>query len=280
MLTINTNLAAQTAATNAGRANEGVRESSERLTTGLRINKAADDVSGAAMANRLETNANKTAQFIKNANDGVNMIKAADSALQAQQEVVQRMQELAFKAENGTNVADDQALIQKEFDQLAKELVRNAKTAEFNGKPLIDGSLSAAINVGTGANNQIDIAVGATDITGVIAADGTMAMELKSATHADAATWKTEVHDKLATIAKGYNEQRADLGAAQNRLEFTTKNLENTHGNLTASLSATQDTDFAAETSELAKQKVLAKAGQAMLSQANKAPEEVTQLLR
>ncbi|ELP6119139.1 TPA: flagellin FliC [Vibrio vulnificus] len=279
MLTINTNLAAQTAATNAGRASQGVQESSERLTTGLRINKAADDVSGAALANRLETNANKTAQFIKNANDGVNMIQAADSALQAQQDVVQRMQELAFKAENGTNVAEDQALIQKEFDQLAKELVRNQKTAEFNGKPLINGTLSAAINVGTGADNQIDVAVKATDISKVVAvADGTVAMALTG--HADAAAWKAEVHDHLSAIAKGYNEQRADLGAAQNRLEFTTKNLESTHSNLTASLSATQDTDFAAETSELAKQKVLAKAGQAMLSQANKAPEEVTQLLR
>ncbi|KDM90881.1 flagellin [Photobacterium galatheae] len=284
MLSINTNLNANQAATQIGRANQAVQSSSEKLTTGLRINKSADDVSGAALANRLENSSAKTAQFIKNANDGINMIQAADNAIKQQQDLVARMQELAYKAENGTNTADDQSLIQKEFDQLGKELARNVQGAEFNGKKLLDGSLNAAINVGTGTNNQINVALGATkglaDIV-TIAADATNGdplLALKG--HADGDTWKTEVHDKLDALAKGYAEQRADLGASQNRIEFSIKNLEGTKQNLDKTLSSAQDTDFAAETAELAKAKVLAKTSQTMLSQANKSVEEVTQLLQ
>lgn len=395
MLSINTNLNANQAATQIGRSNQAVQASSEKLTTGMRINKAADDVSGAALANRLANNSAKTAQFIKNANDGVNMIQAADNAIKQQQDLVARMQELAYKAENGTNTTSDTDLIQKEFDQLAKEIVRNEKGAEFNGKQLLDGTLDAAINVGTGSANQINVAIsnpsqavgtveidpttgldvsaaGALTVNGVaidfkgaaqsnpagdastaqdiadeineqlaakVAADtagtgdaaklegvtatvvdgkvvisstndaevplaigganagaiglpaaGETAREsvvgddgsvnIKLSGHADGDAWKAEVHDKLDVLANKYNSDRADLGAAQNRIEFATKNLEGTKQNIDSSLSAAQDTDFAAETAELAKAKVLAKTSQTMLSQANKSVEEVTSLLQ
>ncbi|MCY9860998.1 flagellin [Vibrio coralliirubri] len=387
MLSINTNLNANQAATQIGRANQAVQASSEKLTTGMAINKAADDVSGAALANRLANNSAKTAQFIKNANDGVNMIQAADNAIKQQQDLVARMQELAYKAENGTNTTSDTDLIQKEFDQLAKEIVRNEKGSEFNGKQILDGTLDAAINVGTGSDNQINvgiendlvisggldtttggdvvITVGGLDVTTTIAAAATDAdvqaaieasiaaaitaqealvtaggapavaaekalTELKELTvsaadgslsitgsadialtddagvvtggktetaresvisddgkvnvqlsgHTDGDTWKTEVHDKLDSLADKYNSDRADLGAAQNRIEFATKNLEGTKQNIDSTLSAAQDTDFASETAELAKSKVLAKTSQTMLSQANKSVEEVTSLLQ
>ena len=284
MLSITTNLNANQAATSIGRAHQSVHSSSEKLTTGMRINKSADDVSGAALANRLANSSSKTAQFIKNANDGINMIQAADNAIKQQQDLVARMQELAFKAENGTNVAEDQALIQKEFDQLGKELARNVQGAEFNGKKLLDGSLNAAINVGTGTNNQINVALGATaGLAGVvtIAADATNGDPLLALTgHADGDAWDTEVHTKLNELAKGYADQRADIGASQNRIEFSIKNLEGTKQNLDKTLSSAQDTDFASETAELAKAKVLAKTSQTMLSQANKSVEEVTQLLQ
>jgi flagellin len=287
MLSINTNLNAQNAATQIGRANQAVMDSSEKLTTGKRINKSADDVSGAALAGRLENSSAKTAQFIKNANDGINMIQAADNAIKQQQDLVARMQELAYKAENGTNTADDTALIQKEFDQLANEIVRNEKGAEFNGKQLLNGTLNASINVGSGAGNQIDVVIGGAAGTArdAIVTPGanpgdpnTMNVDL-SATM-DAATWKTDVHDKLDTLAKAYSSDRADIGAAQNRIEFSVKNLEGTKQNLDKTLSAAQDTDFASETAELAKAKVLAKTSQTMLSQANKSVEEVSSLLQ
>lgn len=280
MLSINTNLNANQAATQIGRSNQAVQASSEKLTTGMRINKAADDVSGAALANRLANNSAKTAQFIKNANDGVNMIQAADNAIKQQQDLVARMQELAYKAENGTNTVADTTLIQKEFDQLAKEIVRNEKGAEFNGKKILDGSLNAAINVGTGTENQVSVVVSATGTarTDIVDDSGTVAIKLTG--HADGDAWKTDVHDKLQALADKYNSDRADLGASQNRLEFTTKNLEGTKQNIDSTLSAAQDTDFATETAELAKAKVLAKTSQTMLSQANKSVEEVTSLLQ
>ena len=280
MLSINTNLNAQNAATQIGRSNQAVMDASEKLTTGKRINKSADDVSGAALAGRLENSSAKTAQFIKNANDGINMIQAADNAIKQQQDLVARMQELAFKSENGTNIAADQDLIQKEFDQLAKEIVRNTNGAEFNGKNLLDGTLNANINVGTGTKNQIGVTVGATaGLADVVdTASGASKLVLKG--HADGDVWKTEVHDKLDALASGYAVQRADIGAAQNRIEFSVKNLEGTKQNLDKTLSAAQDTDFASETAELAKAKVLAKTSQTMLSQANKSVEEVTSLLQ
>lgn len=284
MLSITTNLNANQAATSIGHANKAVQSSSEKLTTGLRINKSADDVSGAALANRLANSSAKTAQFIKNANDGINMIQAADNAIKQQQDLVARMQELAFKSENGTNVAEDQALIQKEFDQVGKELARNVQGSEFNGKKLLDGTLNAAINVGTGTNNQINVALGATaGLAAVvtIAGDATNGDPILALTgHADGDTWKTEIHDKLEALAKGYADQRADIGSSQNRIEFSIKNLEGTKQNLDKTLSYAQDTDFASETAELAKNKVLAKTSQTMLSQANKSVEEVTQLLQ
>lgn len=291
MISINTNLNAQQASTQIGRANKAIESASEKLTTGLRINKSADDVSGAALANRLANNSAKTAQFIKNANDGINLIQASDNSVKQQQALVSRMQELAFKAENGTNTDADTKLIQKEFDQLAKEIVRNETGAEFNGKKILDGKLSASINVGSGDKNQIKVEIkpaGAAR-SAIVGDDGTVALSLSAtgaAGKAGAATartgdsWKTDVHDKLQSLAEYYNNTRADLGAAQNRLEFTTKNLEGTKQNIDRTLSATQDTDFAAETAELAKDKVLSKTSQAMLSQSTKSLEDVTQLLR
>ena len=398
MLTITTNLPALTAQISNAGAQEGIRQASERLTTGLRINHSSDDVSGAALANRLNTSVLKTEVFEANAADGKNMIEAADNAVKQQQALVSRMQTLAFKAENGTNTSTDRGLIQKEFDQLAKELLRNESNQSFNGKKLLDGKLAAAINVGTGTDNQIEVkiqnlasatgtkvdfsasaatkpaAIGAVTIgTLSIAAAGTPAAAptssaeaakqlndnisaalskaktdlatapsdavkqtlvdqlsstsasvnadgnlvisssvkgaitglddegMKSATtiaprtnligndgqvkisldgHANGDAWKTDVHDKLAALANSYNNQRAELGSQENRLNFTIKNLQGNQENLTKSLSQIQDTDFAKETSELSKFKVLAKTSQAVLSQSNKRAEEIAQLLQ
>ncbi|PSV01096.1 flagellin [Photobacterium kishitanii] len=393
MLSIYTNLNAQGAQVQIGSAQDKIRTASEQLTTGLRINHSADDVSGAALANRLDTNVKKTATFIQNANNGINMIQAADNAVKQQQDLVSRMKELAYKAENGTNTSSDRALIQKEFNEMAKEVLRNETNAEFNGKKLLDGKLNAAINVGSGTENQINVKIqnkssltgdkvadfktvdlsaikigaqtlapidaaagkvtdaadGAKKINDAIAlamttakatlkttpadatalatmkeltgaaasvnADGrlvietpaslavtgmstagiadastaaprlalidnTGAIKIKLDGHADGDAWKTEVHDKLAALSNSYANQRADIGSSQNRLQFTIKNLQGTEQNLSKTLSSTQDTDFAATTSELAKEKVLAKASQTMLSQANKSTQEVTQLLQ
>lgn len=281
MLSINTNLNAQNAAVQIGNAQKSLTSASEKLTTGSRINKAADDVSGAALANRLSASSTKTAQFIKNAQESINMIQTADGAIKQQQDLVARMQELAYKAENGTNTTEDRELVQKEFDQMALELERNIKTAEFNGQKLLDGTLSVSVVVGEGVDSQMSVAVATlSDVAALVDTGVGSALDISGTLPADADAWKTDIHDLLSAAATQLNEVRSDLGSAQNRLEFTVSNLETTKGNIDSSLSFAQDTDFAVETATLARAKVLNSASQAMLSQANKQAEEVTQLLR
>ncbi len=280
MLSIATNLNAQQAATGISNAQNDVNKASERLTTGLRINSASDDVSGMGLATRLEKTSNQTAQYIENATNGISLIQTADAALEQQQDLIMRMQDLAFKAENGTNSTEDVALIQKEFDALALELERNTAAAEYNGINLLDGTMDTTIAIGQGDDNQIGVTVPAagTDLTNVISG-GTVAIDLKPATHGDADTYKTEVHDKLQDYADYVTETRASLGASQNRLEYSTQNLQSYKQNIDASLSNTQDADFAVETSNLAKANVLKSASQSMLSQANKDLEDVVNKL-
>ncbi|MDK9793932.1 flagellin [Vibrio sp. D431a] len=279
MLSINTNLNASNASTQIANSQKAVNTASERLTTGLRINKAGDDVAGMGLATRLEKSSTQTAQYMENAANGVSLIQTADAAIKQQQELVARMQELAYQAENGTNSAKDIELINKEFEQLGKELHRNTKSVEYNGTKLLDGSLDASIAVGEGTANQVGVKVGAsTEKVKIVDANGDMVLKLTDA-RADADAWKTDVHDVLQGFQDELTGQRADLGAAQNRLEFTTQNLQSYKQNIDSSLSLTKDADYAAETTNLAKAKVLKSASQSMLSQANQSMEEVVQKL-
>ncbi|MDK9790587.1 hypothetical protein, partial [Vibrio sp. D431a] len=227
MLSINTNLNASNASTQIANSQKAVNTASERLTTGLRINKAGDDVAGMGLATRLEKASTQTAQYMENAANGVSLIQTADAALKQQQELTARMQELAYQAENGTNSTKDVELIQKEFDQLAKELLRNTQSVEYNGTKLLDGNLSASVAVGEGTDNQVGISVAGNANVGaaggkIIDDKGVVAIKLTdvdgdgdATTKATGDQWKTAVHDVLQGYQDHLTSQRADLGAAQ-----------------------------------------------------------------
>ncbi|MDK9795257.1 flagellin, partial [Vibrio sp. D431a] len=229
MLSINTNLNASNASTQIANSQKAVNTASERLTTGLRINKAGDDVAGMGLATRLEKASTQTAQYMENAANGVSLIQTADAALKQQQELTARMQELAYQAENGTNSTKDVELIQKEFDQLAKELLRNTESVEYNGTKLLDGNLNASIAVGEGTDNQVSIAVAGDNAVGsaagtatIVDEDGAVVIKLTdvdgdgdATTKATGDQWKTAVHDVLQGYQDHLTSQRADLGAAQ-----------------------------------------------------------------
>ncbi|CAH7367602.1 Flagellin [Vibrio chagasii] len=273
MLSINTNLNAQNAANQIANSQKAINTASERLTTGLRINSSADDVSGMGLASRLAKTSTQTAQYTENASNGISLLQTADAAYKQQAELTARLAELAFKAENGSNSVEDRALIKKEFDQLANELQRNYDNAEYNGTNIFDGGMDISIAVGEGAGNQIDIIL--TDTQAAITAVKAIVFE----GHDDGDVWSTAVHSVIDALAKDVTDARADIGAVQNRLEFSTQNLQAYKQNIDASLSLTQDTDYAQETTNLAKANVLKNASQSMLSQANQSMDDVVNKL-
>lgn len=276
MLSINTNLSAQSASNQIGTTQDKLNSSMEKLTTGSSINRSADDVSGSALSSRFETFANRTDQYIRNAEDGTNMIQTFDGALEQTDDLIQRMKVLGTQAQNGTNTATDRGLIQKEFDQLADEVTRNANASNYNGITMLDtAGTTADVVVGAGIANVVSLTSADFTATGL----GIDAIDLATG-FADADAWKAGVDDLLDAASASVNDKRAEFGSVQNRLEFTVSNLENVSENTSSALSNLQDTDFASETAELAKQKVLAATSQAMLSQANEQADTVKQLVQ
>lgn len=276
MLSINTNLSAQSASNQIGTTQDKLNSSMEKLTTGSSINRSADDVSGSALSSRFETFANRTDQYIRNAEDGTNMIQTFDGALEQTDDLIQRMKVLGTQAQNGTNTATDRGLIQKEFDQLSDEVTRNANASNYNGITMLDtAGTTADVVVGAGIDNVVSLTSADFTATGL----GIDAIDLATG-FADADAWKAGVDDLLDAASASVNDKRAEFGSVQNRLEFTVSNLENVSENTSSALSNLQDTDFASETAELAKQKVLAATSQAMLSQANEQADTVKQLVQ
>lgn len=277
MLSVNTNINAQSAANQTGATQKNLGSAMEKLTTGLRINRAADDVAGTALASRFETFANRNEQYVRNAEDGINMIQTFEGALKQTESLLQRMKELATQAENGTQTVDDQALIQKEYDQLSAEITRNAEAASYNGIKLLGAAPTtptADIVVGQGTANVITVNAVATDAA-------TLLVDVVALTgHATSDDWKTNVHDVLDAASTVINDARADMGAQQNRLDFAITNLTNVGENASQALSSLRDTDFASESAELSKQQVLAQTSQAMLKQANQQTQAIAQLVQ
>lgn len=279
MLSVNTNINAQSAANQTGATQRNLGSSMEKLTTGLRINRAADDVAGTALASRFESFANRNEQYVRNAEDGINMIQTFEGALKQTESLLQRMKELATQAENGTQTADDQALIQKEYDQLSSEITRNAEAASYNGIKMLGAApTTATADIAVGQGNANVITVNAVDTTAATLAVDVLVLD--SATNPTADDWKTNVHDVLDAATKTVNDARADMGAQQNRLDFAITNLTNVGENASQALSSLRDTDFASQSAELSKQQVLAQTSQAMLKQANEQTQAISRLVQ
>lgn len=245
----------------------------ERLSSGYRINKAADDAAGLAISEKLRSQTRGLSQAARNAQDGVSVIQTAESALGETGQVLQRVRELAVQGSNDTLTSGDRANIQAEVDQLLAEVDRFASTTEFNTHKLLSGSFaSSAMTLQVGANNGQVIAFTITTATAASLGVSGIAVSTQASANAAIASLDTAI----GTIST----QRAKLGSIQNRLERTISNLNSQAENLAASESRIRDTDVAREAINLTRLQILQQAGVAAQSQANAAPQVVLSLLR
>lgn len=256
----------------------------QRLSTGLRINSAKDDAAGLAITDRMTTQINGSNVAARNANDGISLAQTAEGAMGALTSTLQRMRDLAVQAANGTNSGSDRANLNTEFTQLQSELGRIINNTQFNGKKVLAGSLTgsfAKFQVGANvtADNTISFSIAS---VGKIGGGGigsilNVAISIGSAAGNGGALKAMSIIDKAIT---SIDTTRAKLGAVQNRFQVTIDNLNTFVVNQSQSRSRILDTDFAAETSALSKAQILQQAGNAMLTQANQAPQAVLSLLR
>jgi len=270
-LRINTNVAALNAQRNLTITQGLLAKSLERLSSGYRINRAADDAAGLAISEKLRGQVRGLNQAIRNAQDAVSLIQTAEGALNETHGIIQRMRELAVQAANDTLTSGDRTALQTELDNLLSEVDRIANNTEFNTKKLLDGSTTAfTFQVGPNAGQVIAVAISAATAASLAIA-GISVGNLSAASAAI-----VSLDYALTTVA----EIRGKLGAAQNRLEFTIANLGVASENLSASESRIRDADMALEMVAFSRSLILQQAGAAMLAQANVLPQVVLQLLR
>lgn len=266
---LNTNIASLNTQRNLQASNTAMQKSLEKLSSGYRINKAADDAAGLAISETMKAQISGLNQANRNAQDGISLIQTAEGGLNETQAILQRMRELAVQASNGTYSSGDLDNIQSEITNLTDE-IDQISTTKFNGVALLDGSVAAV---------TLQIGATAADSMAVTMQDGKSATLLAGGVDVtNMAGAKTAITDIDAAIA-AVSTSRADLGANQNRLEHIINNLGTTSENLTAANSRIRDVDMAAEMSNFTKSQVLNQAGVAMLAQANQAPQSILKLL-
>lgn len=277
---INNNLMALNTHRQLSIVNDASSKSMEKLSSGYRINRAGDDAAGLSISEKMRAQIRGLNQASRNAQDGISMIQTAEGALNEVHSIIQRMRELAVQAANDTNVSVDRTAIGQEIKQLGIELERIMNNTEFNEQKLLDGTagVDGTVNIQVGANKeqnmQFEFETDGINLTNIV--NALKDQEDKVLTYNEATAFIETVDTNLKTVSSG----RSLLGAYQNRLEHTIKNLDNAAENLTAAESRIRDVDMAKEIVELTKQNILQQAAQAMLAQANQAPQGVLQLLR
>ena len=274
---INTNIMALNAQ-NKLTGNQGKVEGSiKKLSSGLRINGAADDASGLAISEKMRSQIRGLNQAQSNAQDGISMIQTAEGALQQTTDILQRMRELVVKAQNtGVLTSQDQSSITTELTALKNEVDRIASSTTFNTKKLLNGDLEDAadaavfkIGANTDAVDSIKVTIGAMDATSL------QINALDITTAGGASTALTKLDAAINTVSS----QRAKLGAVQNRMEYAVENLSTTSENLTAAESRIRDVDMASEMVSYTKNSILNQSAMAMLAQANQQPQQILSLL-
>jgi len=301
MAVINTNIAA-TVTSNALAKNErAMGQTMERLSTGQRINSAADDAAGLAISSKMTSQIRGLDQAVRNGNDAISMIQTADGAMIEVTNMLQRMRELTVQAATGTNGTADLAALNTEFEALTAQIQSISVNTEWNGKKLLDGS-AGSISFQVGANASQTIAIefadlntdsGATEASqaGSAALDIFTGLNQATANHASATATidlDGEVITGTQSVTLGYldtalarvSSHRATLGATMNRLEYAVDNLANVSQNTAASRSRILDADYASESTELARTQIIQQAGTAMLAQANQQAQSVLALLK
>jgi flagellin len=297
-IVVNTNVGSLNAQRSLAASGRELATAMERLSSGKKINSAADDAAGFAIAERMTAQVRGLNMATKNANDGLAMLATIENATNDVTDMLQRVRELAVQAANDTNSATDRGYLQKEVDSLMNEINRVASQTVYNDLNVLDGTRAGVIQVGTDAGQSVAFSITAIDtdtlgltndaftdastiddIAGETAAtSGTLAAgeKISVLTAADAAHSLSKITTAIETVASN----RAGYGALANRLEYTVSNLMNVAEFTTSARSQIEDADFAAESARLAKAQVLQQTGTAMLAQANASSQLAIQLIR
>ena len=278
--TINTNVMSLNAQRNLTTSQGSMATSMQRLSSGLRVNSAKDDAAGLAIAERMQSQVRGMSVAVRNANDGVSLAQTAEGALGKVNESLQRMRELAVQSAYATNTTDDRSGHNDDFKELQSEIERVVKNTKFNGLDLLNGAGDATtftFQVGANnvaANDQVEIVIN--DMN-----DGNLKTAFDSA--ATDITTDTDARTSIDTIddaLKAVNEERSKMGASANRFESIIGSLKVDVENQSAARGRIIDADFAVETANFTRAQILQQAGNAMLAQANSAPQQVMSLLR
>ncbi len=277
-LIINTNISALNTQRQLTKSSTALNQAMERLSSGMRINSAKDDAAGLAIANGMTSQIRGMTVAIRNANDGISTAQTAEAGMGVLTDTLQRMRDLAVQSANeGSVTTADRQKLQNEFNQLNNELSRIITNTEFNGKKILNGSLSGGVifQVGpnTAADNQISIDI--TNLSTTIS-NVTAASIGSNATNANILS----AIDSIDSAIKGIDQARSRLGAVQNRFTRTIANLQASIENQSAARSRIMDADFATETAALSRAQILRQAGTAMMAQANQKSQNVLSLLR
>lgn len=287
---VNHNLNAMNSHRQLGINSTNLAKNTEKLSSGQRINRAADDAAGLAISETMRNQIKGLNQASRNSQDGISLIQTAEGALQETHEMLKRMRELTVQGSNGTYSSTDREKVAQELRQLTQEINDITDRTEFNGKKLLNGSLSVSdagqtmlLQIGANQSQVIDfnIKIMTMDsLAGVASASG-LIVGLMSGTANQVSTASSAIAISYIDKAiKAVSNERAKLGSVQNRLEHTIKNLDVSAENLQASESRIRDTDMAKEMMEFTKTNVLNQAAQSMISQANQLPNQVLSLLR
>lgn len=270
------NLTAANTNRQLGITTNGLQKSTEKLSSGYKINRAADDAAGLSISEKMRNQIRGLNKASDNAQDGISLVQTAEGALNEVHSMLQRMSELAVQAANGTNATTDRTALNDEVQQLKTEIQRVGSTTQFNKMNILDGGFSAgakkALQVGANANQTISIAISA--LKTVVASSLIGDLKISTATNAQSAITTVQSSiEKLSTL-------RSKLGAVQNRLEHTVANLDNISENTQSAESRIRDTDMAEEMVQYSKNNILQQAGQSVLAQANQANQGVLSLLQ
>lgn len=283
-LYVNTNTSSLNAQNQLTKTGSTLDTAFQRLSSGLRINSAADDAAGLQISNRLTSQINGLNQAVRNANDGISLAQTAEGALDETTNMLQRMRTLAVQSANGSNTDEDRVALQQEMGQLATEIDRVATTTTFGGQNLLDGTYDGQFQVGADANQTISFSLSTVNTLGAAGAGFQMsglnsAGYLASTISISAASLAQSVISQIDNMIAAVDSKRAELGAVQNRFSSTINNLSNISENVSAARSRVRDADFATETATLTSAQILQQASSTILAQANQRPQTAISLL-
>ncbi|RCX19074.1 flagellin [Fontibacillus phaseoli] len=266
---INTNVGAINANRNLSFNNTQMGKTMEKLSSGYRINRAADDAAGLAISEKMIYQINGLNQAQRNAQDGISLLQTAEGDLTEVHSMLQRMNTLANQSANGTYQKEDRANLQKEVNQLLSEINRITENSNFNGVSLLKSAVTVKFQIGVTSSESLTVSLSSNKVSALKISN----LSISTATQAAQALHK--IKSAISTVSTN----RANLGAYQNRLEHTINSLGVTSENLSAANSRIKDADMATEMTAFTKNQILVQAGTAMLAQANSAPQAVLKLL-